>query len=123
VIGAPINAFSALNSSGVAFGAAVQAGNASAAAAAILDAPANMANGFLNGQTLVNLPTLTVNLTDDGISFGSLASVAALPVGGLLTPLSPIVLTGAGGGTQIGGIIPGLLSFGSELAAAITPLG
>ncbi len=127
VIGAPINALSALNSSGVAFGAALQAGNASAAAVAILDAPANMANGFLNGQMLVNLPVLNVNLLFDGAPLGGLASVAALPVGGLLTPLSPIVLTGNGGGplpgTQIGGIIPGLLSFGSELAAAITPLG
>jgi hypothetical protein len=68
-----------------------------------------------------------VNLVFDGASLGSLSSVAALPVGGLLTPLSPIVLTGNGGGplpgTQIGGIIPGLLSFESELAAAITPLG
>jgi hypothetical protein len=127
VIGAPINALGALNSSAVAFGGALQTGNASAAAIALLDAPANMANGFLNGQTLVDLPPLNVNLVFDGASLGSLSSVAALPVGGLLTPLSPIVLTGNGGGplpgTQIGGIIPGLLSFESELAAAITPLG
>jgi hypothetical protein len=126
-IGAPINALSALNSSAVAFGGALQTGNASAAALALLDAPANMANGLLNGQTLVDLPTLNVNLLLDGVPLGSLASTAALPVGGLLTPLSPIILTGPGGsplpGTQIGGFIPGLLSFGSELAAAITPLG
>jgi len=35
------------------------------------------------------------------------------------------VLGGGGGplpGTQIGGFIPGLLSFGSQLAAVITPL-
>ncbi|OIN81955.1 hypothetical protein K3U93_11355 [Mycobacterium malmoense] len=62
-VGAPINALSALNSSAVAFGSAVQNGNASAAAA-ILDAPAVVANGFLNGQTLLNLPPLTVNIGD-----------------------------------------------------------
>jgi hypothetical protein len=124
-IGMPINTLAALNSSGVAFGAAVQAGNASAAAAAILDAPANMANGFLNGQTLIGLPDLTTNITIDGFPLGSLTTSAELPVGGLLTPLSPVVLNpgGAISGTQIGGFIPGLLSFGSELAAAITPLG
>jgi hypothetical protein len=124
-IGMPINTLAALNSSGVAFGAAVQAGNASAAAAAILDAPANMANGFLNGQTLIGLPDLTTNITVDGFPLGSLTTSAELPVGGLLTPLSPVVLNPGGAipGTQIGGFIPGLLSFGSELAAAITPLG
>jgi hypothetical protein len=62
--------------------------------------------------TVAGQPLLTLN------------SVAEIPLGGLLTPLSPIVLGGGGGplpGTQIGGLIPGLLSFGSELAAAITP--
>ena len=124
-IGMPINTLGALNSSGVAFGAALQAGNASAAAAAILDAPANMANGFLNGQTLIGLPNLTTNITIDGFPLGSLTTSAELPVGGLLTPLSPVVLNPGGAipGTPIGGFIPGLLSFGSELAAAITPLG
>jgi hypothetical protein len=29
----------------------------------------------------------------------------------------------APGSTEIGGLIPGLLSFGPELAAAITPIG
>jgi hypothetical protein len=125
-IGVPINTLGALNSSGVAFGAALQAGNASAAAAAILDAPANMANGFLNGQTLIGLPDLTTSVTIGGIPLLSLTTSAQLPVGGLLTPLSEVVLSGGLGpipGTPIGGFIPGLLSFGSELAAAITPLG
>jgi len=124
-IGAPVNALSALNSTGVAFAGAVQAGNASAAAAALLDAPAAVANGFLNGQTFISLPTLPVTVTIGGVPFLTLDSVAELALGGLLTPLSPVVLAGGGGplpGTPIGGFIPGLLSFGSELAAAITPL-
>ncbi len=41
-IGAPINALSALNSSAVAFSSALCAGNASAAVAAILDAPPSL---------------------------------------------------------------------------------
>lgn len=124
-IGAPINAASALNSSSVAFLQALQAGNASAAAAALLDAPANLANGFLNGQTLVGLPNLTTHITFGGMPLADLTTSAELPVGGLLTPLSPVVLNPGGAilGTQIGGLIPGLLSFGSQLAAAITPLG
>jgi hypothetical protein len=122
-IGAPINALSALNSSSVSFVGALQAGNASAAAAALLDAPAYVANGFLNGQTLIALPDLTTHITFLGAPFGDLTTSAELPVGGLLTPLSPVVLNpgGAISGTQIGGLIPGLLSFGSQLAAVITP--
>ena len=52
-IGAPGLALSGLNSSAVSFMTAVQAGNPSAAALALLDAPANMTNGFLNGSTLI----------------------------------------------------------------------
>ena len=79
---------------------------ASAAAAAILDAPANMANGFLNGQTLVALPNLTTKITIGGVPFSSLTTSAELPVGGLLTPLSPVVLNPGGAipGTPIGGL-------------------
>jgi len=124
-IGAPVNALSALNSTGVAFAGALQTGDLAGAAAAVLDAPAVVANGFLNGQTFISLPTLPVTVTVGGIPLLTLDSVAELPLGGLLTPLSPVVLGGGGGplpGTPIGGFIPGLLSFGSELAAAITPI-
>ncbi|MCV7381528.1 hypothetical protein BST11_21320 [Mycobacterium alsense] len=124
-IGAPANALSALNSSAVAFVTAAQTGNASAAALALLDAPANIANGFLNGQTLIDLPEFDVTVTAGGVPLTTLSSVAGLPLGGLLTPLSPVILGGPGGGplpgTPLGGLIPGLLSFGQQLAAAITP--
>lgn len=123
-IGAPANALSALNSTGVALVSALQAGNASAAAATLLDAPAVVANAFLNGTTVVALPTATVSL------FGlTLPSTTYLPLGGLLTTLStPEVLVNLdgtmlqlelSGGTPIGGLIPGLLSFPAQLAADI----
>jgi hypothetical protein len=124
-IGGPANALSALNSTGAALVSAAQAGNASAVAATLLDAPAVVANAFLNGTTLVALPPATVSL------FGlSLPSTTYLPLGGILTPLSlPEVVVDLGGGftgtlelsgnTPIGGLIPGLLSFPAQLAADI----
>jgi hypothetical protein len=134
-IGGPVNALSALNSTGVAFTGAVQAGNASAAAAALLDAPANMMNGFLNGQSLITLPPALINV-GDGLSFQVTTQV---PLGGILTPLSVplsselLLIDGipappaspfaplASGSSEIGGLIPGLLSAGSQLASVITP--
>jgi hypothetical protein len=127
-IGGPANALSALNSSAVAFTGAVQAGNASAAAAALLDMPAVVTNGFLNGSTLINLPPASLAALLPGIF-----STVQIPLGGILTPLSippgfifspddpgvivPIMF--GPGSTEIGGLIPGLLSFGPELAQAI----
>jgi PE family len=128
-IGAPGNALAALNSTGVAFTAAVQAGNPSAAALALLDAPANMTNGFLNGSTLITLPP--VNATVSGIITAT--TTTEIPLGGLLTPLSLPPLTTeidifgsittitatVPGSTEIGGLIPGLQSIGSQLAQGI----
>ncbi|WP_158090421.1 PE family protein [Mycobacterium sp. IEC1808] len=124
-IGGPANALSALNSTGVALVGAAQAGNASAFAATLLDAPAVVADAFLNGSMLVPLPPAAVSL------FGfTLPSTTYLPLGGILTPLSlPSVFVDLGGGdlaqlqltggTPIGGLIPGLLSFPAQLAADI----
>ncbi len=127
-LGGPANALSALNSTGVAFAGAVQAGNASAAAAALLDAPAFMANGFLNGTTFITLPPTALTL----LGVIPATSTVTIPLGGILTPLSfptataqalgltlPVTITG---GTPIGGLIPGLLSIESQLAHAITPI-
>jgi hypothetical protein len=122
-IGGPANALSALNSTGVALAGAMQTGNASAAAAAILDAPANMANGFLNGQTLITLPSADLE---------GLNTQLVIPLGGMLAPLThptsistipgfPIEIVTTLAGSETGGLIPGLLGFGPELAAAITP--
>jgi len=128
-IGAPGNALAALNSSAVAFTGAVQAGQPSAAIAAVLTAPADMANGFLNGSTLITLPD--VNALVEG-AFPATASTQ-LPIGGLLTPLSlptqgasvPILgvdtVAQVPGATGVGGLIPGLQSVASQLATGITP--
>jgi hypothetical protein len=131
-IGAPGNALAALNSSAVAFTGAVQTGNVSEAIAAVVTAPADMANGFLNGSTLITLPD--VNATAS-LGAGALSATAStqLPIGGLLTPLSLptqgasvpgfIDVTGAQnpGSSMVGGLIPGLQSVSAQLAADITP--
>jgi hypothetical protein len=127
-IGAPGNALAALNSSAVAFTGALQAGNVSEAIAAVVTAPADMANGFLNGSTLITLPD--VNAVIEG--FIPATASTQLPIGGLLTPLSlptqgvttSVVAPEVGqvpGSTEVGGLIPGLQSIASQLATGITP--
>jgi hypothetical protein len=131
LLGAPGNALSALNSSGVALAGALQAGNASAAAAAILDAPAFMANGFLNGTTVVTLPSTDLTVIVGGVLPVPTVSTVQIPLGGLLTPLSFPTATATTallgttpvdivGGTPVGGLIPAMLSVDSQLAQAIT---
>ncbi|ORA11700.1 PE family protein [Mycobacterium asiaticum] len=129
-IGGPANALSAINASSVAFVSAIQAGNAPAAAAAILDAPAVIADAYLNGTTVISLPPALVDLLGTGTP---LPSTTDIQLGGILAPLSlPQVFVNAGpgfehlqlelsGDTEIGGLIPGVLTFGTQLAQAITP--
>jgi hypothetical protein len=127
-IGAPGNALAALNSSAVAFTTAVQAGNASAAAAALLDMPANVMNGFLNGSTLITLADVMATANEVPAT-----ATTQIPLGGLLTPLSPptqgvnapsegidVVLQNPNS-TAVGGLIPGLQSISAQMAADITP--
>lgn len=130
-IGGPANALSAVNASSVAFVSAIQAGNSPAAAAAILDAPAVIADAYLNGTTVISLPPALVDLLGTGTP---LPSTTEIQLGGILAPLSlPQVFVNAGpgfehlqlelsGDTEIGGLIPGLLTFGNQLAQAITPM-
>jgi hypothetical protein len=127
---------------------AVQAGNPSAAALALLDTPANMTNGFLNGSTLITLPPLHATISAVSVDLPvvgelNLVQVPAtttteIPIGGLLTPLSlptlnttltipvlgaPLIINGVQvqGSTMVGGLIPGLQSIASQLATDITP--
>jgi hypothetical protein len=126
-LGGPANALSALNSTAVAFTGAVQTGNVAAATATLLDAPAVVTNAFLNGTTTIALPPAVINYS--GLTIDS---TLYLPLGGILTPLAfpqgiaelfgiEIPLT-VSGGTPVGGLIPGLLSFGPQLAKDITPI-
>ncbi len=127
-LGGPASALNALGSSVTAFATAVQTGNASAAAAAILDAPAVVANGFLNGQTTLPL-SLTVPL--GGTDFPTTLNI---PLDGILAPAAPYdaVVDGSAlgipgltfnstvTGTPLSGLIPGLLDYlPADLAAAI----
>jgi hypothetical protein len=127
-IGGPANGLNALGTSMNAFNSAVQAGNVSGAAAAILDAPGLFVDGFLNGHT-----TLPLSLNTDlaGLPFPTTLNV---PLDGILVPAAPYTASIDGSalfgpgvtihstvtGTPIGGLLGGLLSFlPADLAAAI----
>jgi PE family len=127
-LGGPASGLNALGSSVTAFANAVQAGNGSAAAAAILDTPAVVANGFLNGQTTLPL-SVTVNL--DEVLFPTTLNI---PLDGILAPAAPytalvdgsnlfgpgVTINSTVTGTPISGILPGLLTFlPADFAAAI----
>ncbi len=131
--GAPLSTASSLNTVATTFATNVQTGNVAGALATVLDSPAIVANGFLNGQTTLPLqiqvldPTGEQNLTID----------LSLPMNGILA--APTAYSGTVtawgsyggtdfsstfpaqfGGTPVGGIIPGLLTYlPADLAAAI----
>ncbi|BBZ44382.1 hypothetical protein MPRM_16630 [Mycobacterium parmense] len=118
-LGAPVNAASAFVASSAAFFGALQAGNTTAAAVALLDAPANIANAFLNGSE-----TLPVQLP-----FTGLALTAPVRFSGLLTPLAPFstTTTTVPGSSllstititapPVGGLIPGLVEYAPQIIA------
>ncbi|WP_156689644.1 PE family protein [Mycobacterium sp. Marseille-P9652] len=120
-LGPPVTTVQAIGSSANALVGAVQTGDGLGALAAVLDAPAVAANGFLNGQATLQLPAMLGG--PDGI-----LTLTDIPLGGLLTPLNPAALEipifGPGSitlhETTFGGIVPGLLVYLPEqLARAI----
>jgi hypothetical protein len=120
-LGPPVTTLQAVGSSASAFIGAVQTGDGLGAVAALIDAPAVIANGFLNGQATLFLPALLGGP-------GGIETFTGIPLGGLLTPLQfaslSIPALGPGSltlsGTTFGGILPGLLTFLPEaLAQAI----
>jgi hypothetical protein len=146
IIGPPIAGLDGLATGATAFGAAVQTGNGVAALGALADMPAYGLNGFLNGETIVDL-TIPVTETVDippippllpgGITLGpSTPVVVHLPFDGILTPPQqiqatvesatgpvtvPLVELGFGG-TQFGGLLPELLNYiPQQIASAISP--
>jgi hypothetical protein len=145
LIGPPIAGLDGLATGATAFGAALQTGNGVAALGALADMPAYGLNGFLNGETIVDL-TIPVAETVDfpgippllpPISIGAHTPVIVhLPFDGILTPPQPIQVTlesATGpvtiplvelgfGGTQYGGLFPELLNYiPQQIAAAISP--
>ncbi|OBI46055.1 PE family protein [Mycobacterium sp. E796] len=111
-LGAPVNAGLAASLSGAAFLEAVGTGNPLAAFTAFVDAPANIANAFLNGERTLPL-LLAPGLTAD------------VPFSGLLVPVQPFTTTASLLGTSVtvsgppvGGLIPALLNFAPQLLAS-----
>ncbi|WP_275539808.1 PE family protein [Mycobacterium ostraviense] len=103
----------ALQNSATAFGNALSSGNPLAAAGTLFFAPVNALNSFLFGHD-----TITQSMAAPaGLGYSDVAF--SVPVGGLLSPLQPFTLTLtptsgtptsiALGGTQVGGLVPGLL--------------
>jgi hypothetical protein len=85
-LGGPVNALNALGQSATTFVHAVQSGTVLGATAAILDAPAAMVNGFLNGQT-----TLPLSITALG-----LPTTLDIPLDGIRVPATQYTATVAG---------------------------
>ncbi|MGO9380754.1 MAG: PE family protein [Mycobacterium sp.] len=119
-LGAPLNALNALGSSATTFVNAVQTGNVVGATAAVLDAPAAVANGFLNGQSTLPLSIdvtglpVTINIPMDGLLVPATEYTATVP------GLSEFGFQGLVTGTPIGGLLPGLLTYlPADLAAAL----
>ncbi|BBZ39451.1 PE family protein [Mycobacterium conspicuum] len=125
LLGSPITTISALSNSAHVITSALQTGNVVGAIDGVLDAPANVANGFLNGQTMVGLPPITLDILGSTITAPS-----EVPFSGILTPLTPITILFDGiplqllAGTHIGGIVPALTQFlPGQLAQAIAGTG
>lgn len=113
-----ITTVNALGSSVNAFISAAQTGNILGAATALIDAPAVVANGFLNGHGSLTIPAFLTGVEVD----------TSVPLGGILTPSEfaslSIPLFGLGpfplSGTAFGGVVPDLFTFLPEqLAEAI----
>lgn len=138
LLGPPAATLEAAGFSATAFTSAVQAGNGSAAFAALVDAPAVIANGFLNGQATypyaLNLSSLT------GPEVGNIANisvVANFPLDGILHPsgyypvtatvtlldnsvVGPIDVNLGVGSTPFTGLLPFLVNYApQQLARAI----
>ena len=120
-IGAPITTMFAFEASEAAFGSAVQSGNFAAALTALVDAPAVIANGFLNGHaTLILQQSFSANLAipvtvgtpvTEQVTVGIPVTeqlMIGIPLGGILTPLAPV--TAVVGPVTIGPVTVGQFS-------------
>jgi hypothetical protein len=126
LIGPPVNSLGALAASGSAFVNAVQTGNPLAAVTALVDAPANMTNAFLNGSEMLNFQSASLL----PLGMGTIQTgPGSFPLFGLLAPLQPFSATGTlvGNplqtfditGPPVGGFIPALLDLPQLLGEAL----
>ena len=118
-IGSPVTTVTALGDSATAFINAVAADNLRAAIDALIYAPANVANGFLNGVTTLTVPlgssagiTADLNLRCGGILAPDEAMTATLP-----DPTSKVSVVAPLTGTPIGGIVPELMIYATQQLA------
>jgi hypothetical protein len=132
-LGPPIATLNAAAGSATAVQQALLAGNGVAAVGAIIDAPAVVANGFLNGTAIVDATVLVPTGLPAPLP-GTVSVVLHLPFDGILVPAHPITatvdipgyaipgfpVTETVGGTPFSGIVPMLVDYVPEqLAAAI----
>ncbi|OBI91792.1 hypothetical protein [Mycobacterium sp. 1245805.9] len=138
LMGPPAATLDAADYSAATFVAAVQAGDAPAAFAAFVDAPAVIANGFLNGQAqypyVMNLSSLTGPVVGNIVN---VTVVANFPLDGILhapgyypvtasftmvgnAVLPPIDVSIGAGSTPFSGLLPFLVNYApQQLAQAI----
>jgi hypothetical protein len=138
LIGVPAATGEAALSSFASISTALAAGNLGGAFAGLIDAPAVIANGFLNGQTTLPLDLGTSTLPLLGPLLGNLASVdinLSLPLDGIIHPpgfyaatvtvsvpllLPPTTVNVGVGGTPFSGLAPFVVNYAPEqLALAI----
>jgi PE family len=131
--GAPLATLNGLATTATAVQQALLAGNGVGALNALVNAPAVVANGFLNGEVLVDvtvpvatglpapLPTsilIVLHLPLDGILVPPHQATATIVVPGFFSAPATIF------GTPFMGLVPLLVNFvPQQLAAAITPAG
>ncbi|CAM4065515.1 PE family protein [Mycobacterium basiliense] len=134
VAGAPVAGLDGLATAGTTIGNGVATGNPLMVASGLIDAPALFLDGFLNGETIVDM-ALPVTFDVPIIGPLNIPVVIHLPFQGLLVPPHPITATvpleilGIDipidltlGGTQFGGLVPTLVNnVPHQLAEAIKP--
>jgi hypothetical protein len=115
--GGPVNVWDAFNASTQTFNNAALSGHYLQAGSALVNAPADITNAFLNGHS-----TLSVKTDLDGLPIA-----LDIPINGILVGPSEASLTLADlvtlpiGGTPLSGFVPGLYYASQQLANAITP--
>jgi PE family len=138
IIGPPITTLDGLATGATMLGTALQTGNGVAAVGALVDMPAYVLNGYLNGDTVVDLTiplTETINLPLLPPIVAGTPIVIGLPFEGILVQPQPITvsidfpvvvttipLSFTLTDTQFGGLVPELLDYApQQIASAIAP--
>ncbi len=134
--GAPLATLGGLATVATSVQQALLAGNGVGALGALVNAPAVLANSFLNGETIVDM-TVPVPVNVPGVINTTVPIILHLPFDGILVPPHPITATidfsvlpfGAPVlvtifGTPFMGLVPLMVNYvPQQLAAAITPTG